>query len=95
MLLAKWAMQLETSLRLLALAVQLSKLVKTLVLRATNVPTRTENTMAMTSARMPQATQHRPVRSLCPALHHAGRLAAGSQSSRGRAGQQEGTTGVP
>src|SRR5689334_6006497 len=49
-------MHVETSLRLLALAMQLSKLVKTLVLRATNVPTRTENTMAMASARMPQMT---------------------------------------
>jgi hypothetical protein len=56
MLFANWAMQLATSVRLLALAMQLSKLVKTFVLRATDVPTRTENTMATASARVPQTT---------------------------------------
>jgi hypothetical protein len=46
-------MQLETALRLPALAMQLSNVVKTFVLRATNVPKRTANTMAMASARTP------------------------------------------
>ena len=51
---ANWAMQLETALRSPALAMQLSNEVKTLVLFAMNVPKRTANTMATTSARMPQ-----------------------------------------
>jgi hypothetical protein len=46
-------MQLETALRLPALAMQLSNVVKTFVLRATNVPKRTANTMAMASAKTP------------------------------------------
>ena len=50
---AKRAMQLETALRSPALAMQLSNAVKTLVLRATNVPKRTANTTATTSARAP------------------------------------------
>lgn len=54
-------MQLATSLRLLALAMQLSKLAKALVLCSTNVPTRTENTMPMTSARMPAPFRNRSV----------------------------------
>jgi hypothetical protein len=48
------AMQLETALRSLALTMQLSNLVKTLVLRATSVPTRTPNVTAMTIASTPQ-----------------------------------------
>jgi hypothetical protein len=47
-------MQLETSVRLVAWAMHLSKVVKTFVFRATNVPTRTENTTASARARMPQ-----------------------------------------
>src|SRR5450755_167101 len=50
---ARRAMQLETALRLPALAMQLSNVVKTFVLRATNVPKRTANTMAMASAKTP------------------------------------------
>jgi hypothetical protein len=50
---ANWAMQFATALRSPALAMQLSNVVKTLVLFATNVPKRTANTMATTSARMP------------------------------------------
>ena len=50
---AKRAMQFATAVRSPALAMQLSKVVKTLVLFATNVPTRTANTTATTSARMP------------------------------------------
>src|SRR5437899_6300817 len=46
-------MQLETALRSPALAMQLSNEVKTLVLFAMNVPKRTANTTATTSARMP------------------------------------------
>jgi len=46
-------MQLETALRLPAVAMQLSNVVKTFVLRATNVPKRTANTMAMASAKTP------------------------------------------
>ena len=46
-------MQLETALRLPAVAMQLSNVVKTLVLRATNVPTRTAKTMPTTRARTP------------------------------------------
>src|SRR6478672_4287747 len=46
-------MQLETAVRSPALAMQLSNEVKTLVLLATNVPKRTANTMAITSARTP------------------------------------------
>ena len=49
-------MQVATSLRLLALAMQLPKVVKALVLRATNVPTRTVNTTATASARTAQTT---------------------------------------
>src|SRR5258708_4124693 len=60
----KRAMQLETSLRLPALAMQLSKLVKTLVFRATSVPTRTPKMTAMITARTPQAIPA-PV---CPGL---------------------------
>jgi hypothetical protein len=41
---------------LLALAMQLSNVVKALVLRATNVPTRTVNTAATASARTAQTT---------------------------------------
>src|SRR5215469_16637802 len=51
---ARRAMQLETALRLPALAMQLSNLVKTVVLWATNVPKRTENATATASARTPQ-----------------------------------------
>jgi hypothetical protein len=51
---AKREMQVETSPRLLAWAMHLSNEVKTVVLRSTNVPTRTANTMEMASARMPQ-----------------------------------------
>ena len=50
---ANWAMQLETALRSPALAMQLSNVVKTLVLFAMNVPKRTANTTAITSARTP------------------------------------------
>jgi hypothetical protein len=50
---ARRAMQLETALRLPAVAMQLSNVVKTFVLRATNVPKRTANTMAMASAKTP------------------------------------------
>ena len=51
-------MQWETALRLPALAMHLSKVVKTLVLRATNVPKRTANTMPTISAK---AATSRPV----------------------------------
>ena len=57
-------MQLETALRLPALAMQLSKLMKTLVLRVTKVPKRTANTMAMISA----ATPHTSPAMACPEL---------------------------
>src|SRR5213082_969068 len=46
-------MQLETAVRSPALAMQLSNEVKTLVLFATNVPKRTANTTAITSAMTP------------------------------------------
>ena len=46
-------MQLETPLRLSALAMQLSNALKTFVSRATNVPKRTANTMPTISARAP------------------------------------------
>src|ERR1700750_1896059 len=46
-------MQLATALRLPALAIQLSNVVKTLVLSATNVPTRTAYTTAIASAMTP------------------------------------------
>src|SRR5689334_7261333 len=46
-------MQLATALRLPALAIQLSNVVKTLVLFATNVPTRTAYTTAIASAMTP------------------------------------------
>src|SRR5215831_4960701 len=49
-------MQVATWARVLAFARQLSKLVKASALLATNVPTRTENTMPMISARTPQMT---------------------------------------
>ena len=57
-------MQLETALRLPAVAMQLSNVVKTFVLRATNVPKRTANTMAMASAKTP----HTIPAVACPAL---------------------------
>src|SRR6266536_3255232 len=60
----KRAMQVETSLRLPAFAMQLSNLVKTLVLFATSVPTRTPKMTAMITARTPQAIPA-PV---CPGL---------------------------
>src|SRR5690349_24578597 len=47
-------MQLATALRLPALAIQLSNVVKTLVLFATNMPTRTAYTTAIASAMTPQ-----------------------------------------
>jgi hypothetical protein len=50
---ANWAMQFATALRLPALAMQLSNVVKTLVLFATNVPKRTANTTATISAKTP------------------------------------------
>jgi hypothetical protein len=51
---AKREMQVETSPRSVAWAMHLSNVVKTVVLRSISVPTRTANTTAMTSARMPQ-----------------------------------------
>ena len=50
---ANWAMQLATALRSPALAMQLSNVVKTLVLSATNVPKRTAYTTAIASAMTP------------------------------------------
>lgn len=70
-------MQLETALRLSALAMQLSNVVKPLVLRATNVPKRTANTTSATSARTPS----RPARS------EPGRAVPGGASPAGSAPQ--------
>src|SRR6516164_9347078 len=51
--LARWVMQLTTALRLPALAMQLSKVVKTLVLRATSTPKLMVNATATASAKTP------------------------------------------
>ena len=53
---AKRAMQSETALRFPALAMQLSNVVKTFVLRAMNVPKRTASTMPITSATRPHTS---------------------------------------
>ena len=57
---AMCAMQLETALRLPALAMQLSNVVMTFVLRAMNVPKRTANTMPTISAGTPHAILRLP-----------------------------------
>jgi len=68
-------MQFATSLWLPALAMQLLKLVKSLVFLATKVPARMENAMPTASARMPHtslavACAHAAVRG---AVHRRGR----------------------
>ena len=55
-------MQLATSRWLPALVMQWLKLVKTLVLPATKVPTRMENAILTATARMPQMSPARPGR---------------------------------
>jgi len=81
-------MQLETALRLPALAMQLSNVVKTFVLRATNVPKRTANTMPTISARTP----HTIPATACPGVRRALRPSAGdgnaAEDRRDQASQQ-------